>query len=80
MTHEELRELLNEDISVPPSSPIPDPAWDYYQIWTELNTFKVHIEELIKFIAEKEEKTDQSDSEIERSLENLQELFEDISI
>lgn len=76
MTHEELRELINAD--VPINQPTPDPAWDYYQLWEDLHEFKNKIDEMISFVSQYENSTQDADEQIRRKLSALLYSFEDL--
>lgn len=75
MTHEELQQLLNEDIT---PQPTPDPAWDYYQIWESLSKVKDEIDEIIGFISSFENASDTSDEKIRNRLVALTYSVEDL--
>ena len=78
MTHEELRELLNTDISVPADQPTPDPAWDYYPLWENLHKIKDEINEILSFVAQFENASDETDEKIRNRLNALTYSVEDL--
>lgn len=67
MTHEELQELLNTDLM----QPHPDPAWDYYALWEDLNQIKDDVNALINFVSDYEHTSDVADSEIKAKIDLL---------
>lgn len=54
MTHEELQELLNTELT----HPHPDPSWDYYQLWEKLHEVKEEINNILSYIAPHETATE----------------------
>jgi hypothetical protein len=51
--------------------PIPDPDWEYAQIWGNLQKNKSRIENLLKYMAEIENADDSTDSEIVAKLADV---------
>ena len=72
MTHEELKQLLNEDIL----QPHPDPSWDYYSLWEELSQIKDDVNALINFISDYEHTSDAADTEIKDKIDILVDKLE----
>ncbi|GAX44707.1 hypothetical protein NIES4075_57260 [Tolypothrix sp. NIES-4075] len=66
------------------SYPIPDPAWDYAKTWHSLQEIKVDYERLLKYLADIEKATLETDAElknrlgtIERRLNSTRQLLDD---
>lgn len=76
MTHEELQDLLNTDLT----QPHPDPSWDYYGVWTALNEHKRKVEKLIGLVSTQENRSKDFDQIVERDLFILCNEFEAIQL
>ena len=76
MTHEELQDLLNTDLT----QPHPDPSWDYYGLWMALNEHKRKVEKLIKLVSTQEKSSKDFNQIIERDLFILVNEFEEIQL
>jgi hypothetical protein len=58
-------DLLNADY------PIPDPAWDYSQIWHHSQAAAVDLRSLLAYMAEIENATPETDAEIKSQLDSI---------
>ena len=47
-----------------PDYPLPDPEWDYAEVWRHAQDAKSEIENLIKYLASIEDATPESDKKI----------------
>ncbi len=47
-----------------PDYPLPDPSWDYAELWRHAQDARNEIENLIKYMASIEEATPESDKKI----------------
>lgn len=47
-----------------PDYPLPDPSWDYAEIWKHAYEAKAEIEKLIKFMTTIEDASPESDKEV----------------
>ncbi|MCG6135183.1 MAG: hypothetical protein MET45_11030 [Nostoc sp. LLA-1] len=65
MNNEELNNLLNADY------PIPDPAWDYAQIWQYTQEAAAQLQKLLAYMAEIEDATPETDQEIKSQLDSV---------
>lgn len=74
MTHEELQELLNTDLT----HSHPDPAWDYYQLWENLHKIKGEIDNLLSYISPHENASEEVDKGIREKLFALLYSVEDL--
>lgn len=74
MTHEELQELLNTDLT----QPHPDPSWDYYQLWEGLHKIKDEINSVLSYIAPCENASKETDKGIKEKLVAIVYSVEDL--
>jgi hypothetical protein len=58
-------DLLNADY------PIPDPAWDYSQIWHHSQEAAAELRSLMSFMAEIENATPETDAQIKSQLDSI---------
>jgi hypothetical protein len=58
-------DLMNADY------PIPDPAWDYSGIWHHAQEARQKLEKLLKYMADIEEATPESDRLLREQLESI---------
>jgi cytochrome c556 len=58
-------DLLNADY------PIPDPAWDYSQIWHHSQEAAAELQKLLKYMASVEDATPESDAQIKSQLDSI---------
>lgn len=63
--NEELNQLINADY------PIPDPSWDYSQIWTHSQEAAAQLQQLLKYMSEIENATAETDAEIKAKLDSI---------
>lgn len=49
----------------------PDPAWDYYVLWHEIQKTRHNFKVLIDFVAQQEEAVEEADDTILEQLNNL---------
>lgn len=52
--------------------PDPDPAWDYAKLWHSTQQAKLQIEELLKYLADIEDATPESNNAVRDKLESIQ--------
>lgn len=58
-------DLLNADY------PIPDPSWDYSEIWHRTQSAAKELNTLLKYIAKLENATPEADTEIKSRLDSI---------
>ncbi|MBD2666692.1 hypothetical protein [Richelia sinica] len=63
--NEELSELINADY------PLPDPRWDYSQIWTHSQEAAAQLQELLTYMATIEDATPETDRKIKSQLDSI---------
>jgi hypothetical protein len=59
--------MSNPNFDYPP----PDPAWDYYQIWYEIQHLKAQTDSTIRYMMNIEEATDKSNHQLAEQLERI---------
>lgn len=55
-----------------PDYPLPDPSWDYAELWRHAQDAKAEIEKLIEFMASVEDASPESDKKIRSQGEWIQ--------
>jgi cytochrome c556 len=51
--------------------PIPDPAWDYAEVWHRLQEIKTEYEKLLEYLSGMEDSTTQTDAEIKNRIDAI---------
>lgn len=59
-----------------PDYPLPDPAWDYAQLWADTWELKYRVEETIQYMGEIENATPESTNTLKAKLAHLKERIE----
>lgn len=55
-----------------PDYPLPDPSWDYAELWRHAQDARIEVENLISYMAEVENATPETDKQIRIKAEWLQ--------
>jgi len=61
-----------------PNIPEPDPAWDYYIEWHKLAQAKAKLENLMAYLAEQEDATEETDEISRNDLQKILDLLDTI--
>lgn len=59
-----------------PNYPLPDPTWDYAELWADTWEIKRQIEETIKYMGEIEDASKESDTTLKAKFAHLKERIE----
>ncbi|NJN11534.1 MAG: hypothetical protein HC815_27590 [Richelia sp. RM1_1_1] len=65
------KENMNIDELMNCDYPIPDPAWDYSEIYHQLQKSEIKLEQLIKYMSDIENATTESDSIIKEQINDI---------
>lgn len=63
--------MTQNHIMTIPNYPTPDPSWDYVGVWYSCHQAKQKLEETIKYMADIEDETPESDRHLKEQLSAL---------